>query len=147
MDKNKQYLIPRTQTMEVKIDNTSGSSFTFGDSTTLRQHKLTGIRVRMQNEAGTKKSLTGRTLVSRAGMDCAHITLSFGGVNVIDKAPIELFTKDENDDNFSQICIPKGFDPQRSKIQFSDMANVSAGQSVELVFIYEGQYCNEVSNC
>lgn len=143
----KQYLVPRSQTVEVPIDAVNSGQFKFPDSTTLRGKTIVGMAIRPQNSSGTRKSQRGRDLIPNDALACAFLNLRYNNVNVIETLPAELLTPEFLSQPYFQLCIPRGYDPQESFVEFSDISTITAGQSIEIVFYYYDDYCLTGGSC
>lgn len=147
MNNNKEYQVLRSQTVEIQINSTSSARFHFPDSSTLRKRKIVGAAIRPQNAAETRLSKNNRPLVGEAALACAFLSLNYNGVLVLDTLPLELLAPEFIQEPFFQLCIPEGYDPQESYIEFVDLSTLAIGQSVEVTFYYYDDYCNDPRNC
>jgi hypothetical protein len=134
---NRQYNIPRSIVHEVVIKSLSESRFLLNDSTILRNADIVGISIRKQNESGTKKTRNQNDIVSAVAFDKAFLTIRDGcNVDVIQSVPLEVFSVEGQNRQYSQVYLQQSFDPQQSFIEFADMSGITAGQAVEIVFYY-----------
>lgn len=127
--------IRNTITVEIPVNDRNNHSFRFPDDSILRGKTIVGIGVRGQNSGGTRKAVSGRTLVSNNGLAVSFITLKQDAKAVIAAMPIEDMVTDRREGRYLPVMI-KGFSPSQSWIEASDSAALTDGTSYEVTFEY-----------
>lgn len=126
-----------SNTYEVVINSTAVSKFPLPDDSILRGKTIVGVAIRNQStlDGVTRKSASGRDLVSNNALAAAFVSLFQDSKAILQDAPAEFFVPDYRQGQFVPVEI-EAFSPSTSYVRFADSARISTNQVVEITFYY-----------
>lgn len=133
---NPPFVILNTATYEVEVGNRLDNRWKLPDDAILRGKTIVGIGIRGQDSGNTRKTITGKTLVSNTGLGVSFITLKQDAKAIIADTPCNTFVMDLKEGQLTPVRIPQ-FSPSTSYIECSDFNQLTNGQAYEIIFAYE----------
>lgn len=126
--------LPYTTVVQVAMTGNTGR-FPLPDNELLRGRHIIGLYLRKQDGSDSAVDINNNVLVGEAAVRAMTINLQVDSTNVIADTPLETFYT--TDFRLYVGLDLYGFNPQKSYVQVNNTANVTAGEVVELVFVYQ----------
>lgn len=130
------FLILNSATYEVEVGNRLDAQWRIPDDAILRGKTIVGIAIRGQDSGNTRKTVSGKTLVSNTALGVSFITLKQDAKAIIADSPMQAFVTDLKEGQPTPVRIPQ-FSPSTSYIRCSDFNQLTNGQAYEITFYYE----------